>query len=107
MSAAWYIGRVGGLAVALGVGPIAFTTMITSVDRTNISVNDFPKVGLVTGDTAPTILNGPSLATAGYTDPKQVTTVFGLVPGLSTLRENYNVVTWDPRGEFASGGRLH
>jgi ABC-2 type transport system ATP-binding protein len=90
-----------------GGDPIAFTTMISSFDGTKISVNYFPKVGLVTGDTAPTILNGPSLATAGYTDPNQATTVFGLVPGLSILRENYNVVTWDPRGEFASGGRLH
>ena len=31
----------------------------------------------------------------------------GLVPGMKTLRPDYNVVTWDPRGEFASGGMLH
>ena len=87
--------------------PIAFTTTVISFDGTPISVNCFPKVGLTDGATAPTILNGPSLATAGYTDPNQVTTVFGLVPGLKTLRPDYNVVTWDPRGEFASGGKLH
>jgi ABC-2 type transport system ATP-binding protein len=90
----------------VGGDPIAFTTKITSFDGTQISVNYFPKDDLATGSDAPTILNGPSLATAGYTDPTQATTVFGLVPGLSILRGNYNVVTWDPRGEFASGGRL-
>ena len=87
--------------------PIAFTTTVISFDGTPISVNYFPKVGLTDGETAPTIFNGPSLATAGYTDPNQVTTVVGLVPGLKTLRPDYNVVTWDPRGEFASGGKLH
>ena len=87
--------------------PIAFTTTVISFDGTPISVNYFPKVGLTDADTAPTILNGPSLATAGYTDPNQVTTVVGLVPGLKTLRPDYNVVTWDPRGEYASGGKLH
>ncbi len=88
--------------------PIAFTTTVESFDGTPISVNWFPKSGLTQGGEAPTILNGPSLATAGYTDPSQQTTVFGLVPGLAKLRPaGYNVVTWDPRGEFASGGILH
>ena len=59
--------------------PIAFTTTVISFDGTPISVNYFPKVGLTDGETAPTIFNGPSLATAGYTDPNQVTTVVGLV----------------------------
>jgi ABC-2 type transport system ATP-binding protein len=88
--------------------PIAFTTTVISFDKTPISVNYFPAVGLSPGQiVAPTILNGPSLATAGYTDPNQQTTVFGLVPGLKPLRaDGYNVVTWDPRGEFASGGVL-
>jgi ABC-2 type transport system ATP-binding protein len=90
-------------------GPIAFTTTVTSFDGTPISVNYFPAVAVSLGDQAqaPTILNGPSLATAGYTDSEQETTVFGLVPGLQPLRAaGYNVVTWDPRGEFASGGVL-
>lgn len=88
--------------------PIAFTTTVISFDHTPISVNYFPAVNLPADQQAPTILNGPSLATAGYTDPNQQTTVFGLVPGLAPLRAaGYNVVTWDPRGEFASGGVLH
>lgn len=95
---------------AAAPGPIAFTTTVTSFDGTRISVNYFPAVPVSLGNQAqaPTILNGPSLATAGYTDPEQVTTVSGLVPGLQPLRAaGYNVVTWDPRGEFASGGVLH
>lgn len=92
----------------LGDGPIAFTTTVVSpVGNTPISVNYFPTLHPDANGQAPTILNGPSLATAGYTDPTQQTTVFGLVPGLAVLRQNYNVVTWDPRGEFASGGILH
>lgn len=90
-----------------GMAPIAFTTKITSFDGVRISVNYFPKSGLGFGDQAPTILNGPSLATAGYTDLSKASTVSGLVPGISQIRENYNAVTWDPRGEFASGGRMH
>lgn len=99
---------VDDAALAQGYqAPIAFTTKIISFDGTPISVNFFPALGLAAGKTAPTILNGPSLATAGYTDPSQETTVFGLVPGLKQLRAaGYDVVTWDPRGEYASGGVL-
>jgi ABC-2 type transport system ATP-binding protein len=87
--------------------PVAFTTKVTSFDGTLISVNYFPASGLQTGDKAPTILNGPGLGSAGNTDPNSITIVDGLVPGLVPLRNGgYNVVTWDPRGEFASGGVL-
>ena len=51
--------------------PIAFTTTVTSFDGTPISVNYFPALGLEQDDEAPTVLNGPSLATAGYIDPNQ------------------------------------
>ncbi|GAA1682328.1 hypothetical protein MMUR_23710 [Mycolicibacterium murale] len=88
--------------------PIAFTTKIMSFDGIPISVNFFPAGGLEFGEDAPTILNGPSLATAGYTNLQQASTVAGLVPGVSQMRAaGYNVITWDPRGEFASGGLMH
>ncbi|MET0900013.1 MAG: CocE/NonD family hydrolase [Mycobacterium sp.] len=94
--------------VGAGQAPIAFTTKITSFDGTRISVNFFPKAGLEFGEVAPTVLNGPSLATAGYIDLSQLNTVSGLVPGISQIRDaGYNVITWDPRGEFASGGLMH
>jgi ABC-2 type transport system ATP-binding protein len=94
--------------VGEGRPPIAFTTRLPSFDGTPISVNFFPASGLDVTVGAPTVLNGPSLATAGYIDLAQASTVSGLVPGISQIREaGYNVITWDPRGEFASGGRMH
>jgi ABC-2 type transport system ATP-binding protein len=95
--------RAGALAAANG--PTAYTVMVTSFDGTQISTNWFPKKGLGAG-TAATVLNGPGLASPGNTDPYSLTSVSGLVPGIDPLRTNYNVVTWDPRGEFASGGVL-
>lgn len=87
--------------------PVAFTTMVTSFDGVQISTNFFPASGLAAGETASTVLNGPGLGDPGNIDPTSVTTVFNLVPGLVPLRDaGYNVVTWDPRGEFASGGVL-
>ena len=89
--------------------PVAFTVKVESFDGTLISTNYFPALSVVNGTatTAPTILNGPGLATAGNTDPASVMIVDNIVPGLAPLRgAGYNVVTWDPRGEFASGGIL-
>ena len=72
-------------------------------------------------DEAPTVLNGPGLGSAGGTDPDGQWNLSGMVPGIEPLRADaftdpsgndyeggggYNVVTWDPRGEFASGGIL-
>ncbi|MBB3749171.1 ABC-2 type transport system ATP-binding protein [Mycolicibacterium sp. BK634] len=86
--------------------PVAYTYKVSSFDGTLISVNWFPKLGLTGSDTAPTILDGPGLATPGQTDPYTQYGIGGLTPGVELLRDNYNVVTWDPRGEFASGGVL-
>jgi ABC-2 type transport system ATP-binding protein len=97
---------------APGEQPVAFTVMIASpVDGALISTNYFPAYSVAadpTGNTtAPTVLNGPGLASAGNIDPNAPSTVDGLVPGINFLREaGYNVVTWDPRGEFDSGGVL-
>lgn len=90
--------------------PIAFTTKVKSSDGTLISTNFFPASNLATGSSAPTILEGPGLGSDGVTDPYSTTGIQdipGLVPGVATLRDaGYNVVTWDPRGEGASGGTL-
>jgi ABC-2 type transport system ATP-binding protein len=85
--------------------PIAYTVYVTSFDGTRISTNYFPASGLTSGQTAPTILNSPGAAQRGNTDPD------GLIAAdsasLQQLRDDgYNVVTWDPRGEFASTGVL-
>jgi len=87
--------------------PAAFTVKVISFDGTPISTNFYPASGLAEGQSAPTILNGPGLASPGNTDPNSQFDIAGLVPGLVPLRNaGYNVVTWDPRGEFASGGTL-
>lgn len=92
--------------------PLAFTYKMPSFDGTLISLNWFPAStlgpnGVPAGDVAPTILNGPGLATAGQTDPYTPYGINELTPGVQSLRnDGYNVVTWDPRGEFDSGGIL-
>ena len=90
--------------------PVAFTVMVPSDDGVMISTNYFPATAVVESGgeiKAPTILNGPGLATAGNINPTAANTVDGLVPGIDELRDaGYNVVTWDPRGEFDSTGRL-
>ena len=87
--------------------PFAFTTKVASFDGTKISVNFFPAAGLQNGQDAETIFNGPGLGSAGYTDPTAVISLANLIPGIKTLRDGgYNVVTWDPRGEYDSGGTL-
>ena len=83
--------------------PIAYTTMVTSWDKVQISTNFFPAITTGNPDDAnpgyETIFYGPGLAQAGAVDPDN--------PFVSTFRQTgYNVVTWDPRGEFASGGVL-
>ena len=112
--------------------PTAFTDKMPSFDGTLISVNYFPATNVAKGlvDEAPTVLAASGLACAANTDP---TTRFGqlfpsnqfgsLTPGIAPLRDDafkasnlggleynggggYNVLTWDPRGEFASGGQL-
>jgi ABC-2 type transport system ATP-binding protein len=108
------IGQSMVVPITVGVGtlapagrPVAFTVKVPSpVDGALISTNFFPATTVVKGaPSAPTILNGPGLATAGNTDPNTTSVVSGLV--LKPLRDaGYNVVTWDPRGEFASGGIL-
>ncbi len=80
-----------------GGTPIAFTVKIASPkDGTPISTNYFPSWDVAAGKaaTAPTILNGPGLASAGNIDPTAPNTVDGLVPGIDDLTAaGYNVVT--------------
>jgi ABC-2 type transport system ATP-binding protein len=94
-------------ALAPGETPVAFTYDVISFDGTPISTNFFPASGIADDETAPTVLNGPGLGSPGETDPYNVEGTFGSVPGVAVMRDaGYNVITWDPRGEFASGGVL-
>jgi len=93
---------------APGMTPMAFTYKVPSFDGTLISTNWFPAAGLAIGDTAPTVFNGPGLGEPGETDPYAECRHCGHNPAATAVgtlrRAGYNAVTWDPRGEFDSGG---
>ncbi len=82
---------------------------VISFDGTPIYVHFFPAQGSGLGTKAPTILNGPGLSLPGETNPLAARNPFlpndviGMAP---LLQSGYNVVTWDPRGEWSSGGVL-
>jgi ABC-2 type transport system ATP-binding protein len=82
---------------------------IISADGTEIYVHFFPAHGVPAGTRAPTILNGPALGLPGETNPLAQMNPFlpNQVIGMAPLLDSgYNVVTWDPRGEWSSGGTL-
>ena len=90
--------------------PVARTLTVTSFDGTKINVHFYPASGLSAGQTAPTVFNGAGLGFAGDTDPNSPwgTDPWNEFKGDAPLRaDGYNVVTWDPRGEFGSGGVLN
>lgn len=93
-------------------GPAPRDVKVISFDGTPIYVHFMPARGLAAGQTAPTILNGPGLGLPGATNidgtflDDVLVDTFGIL-SVGTLRHaGYNVVTWDPRGEWNSGGRL-
>ncbi|MCB0949892.1 MAG: X-Pro dipeptidyl-peptidase [Mycobacterium sp.] len=108
-----------GYPVRLGLPagtPVPRDVKVTSFDGTRIYTHFMPALGLGPGQTAPTILNGPGLGLPGATNLVSspladaingVLTDFVGQVGIGVLRAaGYNVVTWDPRGEWNSGGRL-
>lgn len=91
--------------LAPGDTPVAFTYKVTSFDGVEISTNFFPAVGLTAGATAATSIIAPGFGGAGITLPYNIYALKNEVPGVYTLRsQGYNVITFDPRGEFDSGG---
>lgn len=99
--------NVGQLAP--GATPIAFTRKVQGYAGTNISVNFFPASGLTTGATAPLILQGSALGDPGNIDPYRAFDAASRTPSTAPLRSarvtgGYNIITWDPRGSYASGG---
>ena len=99
--------------LAPGDTPVAYTYKVESFDGVLISTNFFPASGLDAGETAFTVFNGPGLGGAGATNPYATNSTSGSVPGIAVMRNSgqlgdvaYNVITWDPRGEWASGGIL-
>jgi ABC-2 type transport system ATP-binding protein len=109
--------------------PTAFTTKVKSFDGLMVSTNYFPATNVATGavTSAPTVVFGPGLGTPGVTNPTDpngqlgATELGSLTPGLPVLRDGrwispdggpsytastgFNVITWDPRGSFATKDR--
>ncbi|WP_235009606.1 CocE/NonD family hydrolase [Mycobacterium sp. 3519A] len=98
--------------VGYPVGSGARDVKVVSPDGTLIYVHFMPASGLKPGQKAPTVLNGPGLGLPGSTsiNGTPLDAVLADATGMmsvGTLRHaGYNVVTWDPRGEWNSGGRL-
>lgn len=89
--------------------PQARSFRVTSFDGTRIFVHFMPAEGLQAGESAPTVLNGPGLGLPGATTLELDVDSFlpRDVVGIGALRDaGYNVVTWDPRGEWRSEGIL-
>lgn len=85
------------------------TFLVTSFDGARMFVHFMPAKGLRADAKAPTILSGPGLGLPGATtlDLKYDSFLPNDVIGIGALREaGYNVVTWDPRGEWRSEGRM-
>lgn len=92
--------------------PVPRDVKVTSFDGTQIYVHLMPASGLGAEQRAPSILFGPAMPLPGQTNldgtPLDGILVdnFGL-PSIAALRNaDYNVVTWDPRGEYNSGGQV-
>lgn len=87
---------------------LAFTYKVKSFDGTEISTNFFPSETIETTGTAPTVMIGSGFGYAGQTAPYALYALKDEVPGVYTLRSTgYNVITYDPRGRFDSGGEVH
>lgn len=92
--------------------PVARDVRVVSFDGTQIYTHFMPALVLGADNKAPTILCGPGLGMPGATNlyGTPLDGVLGDFFGstsIATLREHgYNVVTWDPRGEWGSGGQL-
>lgn len=85
---------------------------VVSFDGAQIYVHFMPATGLQEGSQAPTIFYGPGLGMPGQTSiygsvvDGVLTNALGMPSILALRNAGYNVVTWDPRGEYSSGGQL-
>lgn len=92
--------------------PVSRDVKVISDDGTPIYVHFMPARGLLAGQKASTVLNGPGLTLPGATNIDgtfldDVTLDATGLMSVGVLRNaGYNVVTWDPRGEWNSGGQL-
>ncbi len=93
----------------------SINTFISSFDVTPIHVEFFPANGLTVGRQAPTVLDASAWSLPAY--PSWLGTLGSIgignlsvdadLIGPATLTANgFNVITWDPRGTYLSGGQV-
>jgi len=104
-----------GYPVQVGLpagSPLPRDVNVISFDDTQIYTHFMPALGLQAEQKAPTVLVGPGFALPGATNldgallEDFITDTVGVVSIATLRRAGYNVVTWDPRGEYSSGGVL-
>jgi ABC-2 type transport system ATP-binding protein len=99
---------VGALAV-IAPAAEARQAIVDSFDGTPIVAHFCPADGLKPGHRAPTIMIGPGWGSPGdrctgnpLTGPAEAP--FGIVSTTTFIKAGYNILTWDPRGFWSSGG---
>jgi ABC-2 type transport system ATP-binding protein len=105
-----------GATAAPLIAPIE-NAQVTSFDGTKLDVNFYPAQGLTQGETAPTVLEGSFWGLPAYSSLIGTINAIGVnelfeinaeLLGPATLTaDGYNVVTWDSRGWYASGGQVN
>ncbi len=117
---------VAALALCLLAGPPAARAAslvpaqpnveVTSFDGTQIDANFFPATGLTEGQRAPTVLEASGWGLPAY--PDWLPTINSIALGSISLNTDllgpaelnaagYNVITWDNRGWYGSGGQVN
>ncbi len=98
--------------LALSAPPAsARQVIVDSFDGTPIVGHFCPAAGLSSGERAPTIMIGPGWGSPGdrCTSSQlegRASAPFGIVPTSEFINAGYNVLTWDPRGFWSSGGTV-
>jgi ABC-2 type transport system ATP-binding protein len=113
--AALVVACVSSAAAAPLIAPLE-NAQVTSFDATKLDVNFYPAQGLQQGQTAPTVLEGSFWGLPAYSSLIGTVNAIGVnelfeidaeLLGPATLTaDGYNVVTWDSRGWYASGGQV-
>jgi ABC-2 type transport system ATP-binding protein len=101
-----------GAAIALALIPgsaQARDVIVHSFDGTPISAHFFPAPGLQGNDRAPTVMVGPGWGVPAGDVSGSDTDLqagFGVTSAAAFHDAGYNVLTWDPRGFWESGGTV-
>ena len=96
--------------------PTLENVQVSSFDGTQIDTNFYPAAGLQQGQTAPTVLVGSFWGLPAYSNLIGTINSIGVetfsinaeLVGPATLTaDGYNVITWNARGWYSSGGQVN